>query len=530
MLFADASFNLTDAQAHVALAKALNLLAPEAILAAVACVVYLGGTFVPKRGLWGVVGLLGLGAALYASLLTRKGPLGHEIFCVPILVDNLAAFTRVVAIVSGMILLLLSWHELPERQAADHHASLLVLVAGLSLVGSANDLVTLFLALELISIPTYILLYLPRHDDASQEASLKYFMLSIFSSAMLLFGFSYLYGIVGSTNLSTILHTLNANAGLHENPAISGIALVTIVCGLGFRLTAAPFHFYAPDVYQGTANVSAAMLAYVPKVAGLVAILRTLGFVLPEGLSAPMRTIGVGLSDQTPVLFWILAVATMFVGNLMALRQEHVRRILAYSSVAHSGYILVALSAATYLRRVNGAPDGVEAALYYVLAYGAMTVGAFGVLAYLDSDERRIDTLDDLAGLSKERPILALVLAIFLFSMVGIPLTAGFLGKFQILLGVLAVEEAHATLYRVLAVLMAINAAMGGWYYLKIVATLYLRSAIKPFPVQRSLPAATTIGICLALTFAMTLPPFADMLRTVIGIAANNPTSVVVRR
>lgn len=506
-----------------ALAQAVWLLTPEMILAGFACLIFLGGTFVANRNLWGWVALLGFGAAFFDAYHSVTITGAQEIFGVPIVIDSLAQFTRFIAILSGLVLLLLSWFELGDRQAADHHACLLVLTAGVSLVGSANDLTTMFLALELISIPTYIMLYLPRADNAAQEAALKYFMLSIFSSAMLLFGFSYLFGMTGSTNISVILDTLNRNL-LHGNtPIVSSIALVTIVCGLAFRITAVPFHFYAPDVYQGVANVNAALLAYIPKIAGVVALLRVLGFVLPDEIIAPARTIGIGLSDQVPLLLWILAAVTMFVGNLLALSQNHVRRILAYSSIAHAGYMLAALSAAPYLRRVPGSPDGVEAVLYYLVAYGAMTVGVFAVLAYLDSDERRIDTLDDIAGLSTEHPMLALALAVFLFSLVGIPFTAGFTGKFFILFSTLAMQDGHAMLYRVLAVIIVVNAAIGGWYYLRIVAALYLRNAIKPFPAVARIPAVATIIICIALTVGLSIPPGLSWMQRAIKLAAKNP-------
>lgn len=519
------------------LVAAVGHLCPEMILAAAACVVFLGGTFVANRNLWGCVALLGLGAALVSATQTcydSAFPTGSALFGVPIVVDSLAQFTRYVSILTGAVLLLLSWHELGDRQAADHHACLLVLVAGVSMVGAANDLTTMFLALELISIPTYIMLYLPRHDNAAQEAALKYFLLSIFSSAVLLFGFSYLFGITGQTNLSAILHALNHNLydqghlGVVPNfPMASAIALVAIVCGLAFRVTAVPFHFYAPDTYQGVANVNAALLAYVPKIAGIVALLRLLGFVLPDGVVPPEPNraldIGAGLSDQTPLLLWILAVITMFVGNLLALRQDHVRRILAYSSIAHAGYMLAALSAATYLRRAGDGPDGIEAVLYYLVAYGATTVGIFAILAYLDGDERRIDTIDDVAGLSTEHPVLSLCLAIFLFSLIGIPLTAGFTGKFFILFGALAMPEPHATLYRVLALIIAVNAAIGGWYYLRIVASLYLRSALKPFPLVFRLPGLTSIAVCMLLTIGLSMPPGLTWIQKRISLAAKNP-------
>lgn len=508
--------------ANALLTQAVWLLTPEMILAGFACVVFLGGTFIANRNLWGWVALIGFAAAFIDARQSAIGPFGDGVFVVPVVVDSLAQFTRYVALASGVVLLLLSWRELGDRQAADHHACLLVLAAGVSLVGSANDLAAMFLALELISIPTYIMLYLPRATDASQEAALKYFLLSIFSSALLLFGFSYLFGIAGSTNISVILHTLSNQGPLADIPTASAIALVTVVAGLAFRITAVPFHFYAPDVYQGVANVNAALLAYIPKIAGVVALLRLFGFVVADGVVAPARFIGLALSEQTPLLLWVLAVVTMFVGNLLALRQEHVRRILAYSSIAHAGYMLAALSAAPYLRSAPDSPDGVEAVLYYLIAYGAMTVGAFAVLAYLDSDERRIDTLDDLAGLSTERPALAIALAIFLFSLIGIPFTAGFNGKFFILFGTLSIQEPHGTLYRVLGLIIVINAAIGGWYYLRILAALYLRSAIKPFPLEPRLPAIATIVICLTLTVGLSVPPGLTWMQRAVRQAANN--------
>src|SRR5205085_3310632 len=184
---------------------------------------------------------------------------------------------------------------------------LLLVTAGTALTAAAGELITLFLALELISIPTYVLLYLPRADRPAQEAAVKYFLLSIFSSALLLFGFSYLYGLTGTTNLAAILDALSGDAGGTAGLAL--VAVVMVVAGLGFRITAVPFHFYAPDVYQGTATANAALLAFVPKVAGFVALLRLLGFVLPSAPlagEADLHRVGTALSEQTPILLWFL--------------------------------------------------------------------------------------------------------------------------------------------------------------------------------------------------------------------------------
>ncbi|HXG12376.1 MAG TPA: proton-conducting transporter membrane subunit, partial [Gemmataceae bacterium] len=299
-----------------ALLQSFRVIVPEALLVLGACVLFLGGTFRASRNLWGGAALATLTAALATVLLTwpegadpdriaalitqlgadrfeererafeeldrigaaalpplreardqRKDPEVRErarrlveqiegrvlptIFASTLRLDRLSLFIKVVALAAGVVLVLVSWKELPDRQAAECFACILIITAGLSLVGSANDLVTLFVALELISIPSYVLLYLPRYDDAAQEAAMKYFLLSVFSSALLLFGFSYLYGLAGTTNLPAVAEALG-RAGPTGLPPVALVALVMIVGGLGFRITAVPFHFYAPDVYQGT--------------------------------------------------------------------------------------------------------------------------------------------------------------------------------------------------------------------------------------------------------------------------------------
>ena len=495
-------------QQSVALAELYRYLGPEMVLAAFSCLIFLGGTFRASRRTWGAVALLGLAVSFAVLVLgPRWADPSNETFILPVIFDGFANFVRGLAILSGVVLVLLSWDELSDKNASDYHACLLLLTAGLGLIGSANDLVTMFLALEMVSIPTYIMLYLPKHDNASKEASLKYFLLSIFSSALLLFGFSYLYGLTGSTNIAVMLNTLHeAGTSGSSVPAIAAIALITIVCGLGFRVTAVPFHFYAPDVYQGTSTVGAALLSYVPKIAGFAALLKIFGFVLPPGVQA-VSFIGTGLSTQIPILFWLLAVLTMFTGNLLALLQDNVRRLLAYSSIAHAGYMLMALAAAPYLRPQNDGPDGIESLLYYLIAYGAMTLGLFAVLVQLGTAEKPLENVDDLAGLSKTHPLLALLAALFLFSLIGIPLTAGFTGKFMVFFGAMSVPEANAAPYRWLALIGAVNAAIGGWYYLRIIAAMYLRNPLKPIEQPTRTPAWATVILCAVLTLGLSFPP-----------------------
>lgn len=500
-----------------ALVEFFPRLFPEAILVAAACFAFLGATMRASRNIWYLVSLgsLTVGLLIVLGQETVTGSVRLETLASPVVFDNLAWFIRVLAFGGGFLLVLFSWSEVPERQSADFLGCLLIAIAGLSLSGSANDAIGLFLSLEMISIPTYVLLYLPRHDEAAQEAAMKYFLLSVFSSAFLLLGFSYLYGLAGTTNLSGIVQVLGTTDP-NAPPALASVALIMVVAGLGFKITAAPFHFYAPDVYEGAPTVGAALLAFVPKAAGFVALLRVLGFVFPQAISVPAG-IGFAFGRQTPILLWFLAVITMFAGNLLALWQDNLKRLLAYSSIAHAGYMLVALAVAPYLRQSgrSGGADGVEALLYYLVAYGAMTIGAFAVISHLSTLDRPVETVDDLAGLSRTHPGIALVMVLFLFSLIGIPLTAGFTGKFLIFFGALAVpgEEARiTTLFLVLALLGMINAAIGAWYYLRIVAVMYLRASLRPVASKWCPAGLATLGICALLTLGLSLPPAADWL------------------
>lgn len=508
-----------------------QLIIPEMILGFTACVLFVLGCFKSSRTVSGVTALVGLGLSIAAHVMSRQyvtADLDPDLikaltFNGPLTRDMLGYLVRWMALGGGVLLVLFSFNEVRDGQAADYFACLLLILAGVSMVGAANDLIVLFLALELVSIPTYILLYLPRHNDAAQESAFKYFILSVFSSGLTLFGFSYLYGLTGSTNLAVLFDTLH-RTDARDLPAVANIAVITVLAGLGFRITAVPFHFYAPDVYQGAPTSAAALLAYLPKVAGFAAILRLLGFVTPAAIATGNGYIGMALSNQIPTVLWFLAVATMFLGNILALLQDNLKRLLAYSSVAHAGYMLVSLAVAPYLRGANGAiePDGVEALLFYLAAYGSMTIGAFAVISYLDSPQSPVDTVDDLAGVSVTHPVLALAMTVFMFSMIGIPLTAGFTGKFMIFFGAMSVPSPeHVMQARVLALLGMVNAAIGGWYYLRIVAVMYLRNPLRDLAGRKTVTAVATVGLCVLLTIGLSVPPGAQWLIDAARDAAN---------
>jgi NADH-quinone oxidoreductase subunit N len=487
--------------AEISLRDIFLLTAPEAFLLALACCIYLGGTVWKNRHLWAAVSLVGLGIAFV--LFWNRVPSGKVLPMVsPLWLDELAELVHLIAFVGGAILVLLFWETVSDEQAADFHACALILVNGLALLGAANDLITIFLALELISIPTYILLYLPRVGARPQEAAVKYFLLSIFSSALFLFGLSYLYGAHGKTNLMELF-----TAQYARGDAVSGltvIALVMVVAGLGFRITAVPFHFYAPDVFEGAPTSVAAMLAFVPKVAGFTALVRLLGF-----MHGPK--VGLVADANLAQLFWLLAAITMTAGNILALLQDNLKRILAYSSVAHGGYMLIGLAAAPNLRTTGARGlHGTEAVFFYLIAYGAMTIGAFAVLSYLRTPQREVETVDDLAGVGRTQPLVALAMSVFLFSLIGLPLTAGFSGKFLLFMSAIEAgspEAENRGLFIALAVIGALNAAISAYYYLRIVAAMYLRDAIKPLRPVFQIPAPLAIVVCLGLTIALGVYP-----------------------
>jgi NADH-quinone oxidoreductase subunit N len=448
--------------------------------------------------------------------------------------SRLSLFLKALAFLGGFILVLVSWDEVPDSHSGEYHGCLLLMVLGTGLCAAANDLVTLFLALELVSIPTYVLLYLPRSDPRSQEAAMKYFMLSIFSSALLLFGFSYLYGISGTTNIPALIEALNDARGSTAIRGVPLVALVLVVAGLGFRITAVPFHFYAPDVYQGTATACAAILAFIPKVAGFIVLVRILGFVPLEGARS--------VSDQLPILLWIMAAVTMSLGNVLAFLQDNVKRLLAYSSVAHAGYMLIGLAVAPKLERPP--PEvppmgGVEAVMFYLVAYGAMTIGAFAILSYLSTPDRPVETVEDLAGLGRSHPGAALLMMLFLFSLVGIPLTAGFIGKVNLFLGALSVpydpkvpvQVEQARLFVILAGIGALNAAIAAYYYLRIVAVMFLRDALKPIIKVRTWPVLVATWLCACVTLAAGIypRPLVQAIRTAVrGTSPEGPATVAI--
>jgi NADH-quinone oxidoreductase subunit N len=361
---------------------------------------------------------------------------------------------------------------------------MLLSLVGLMLCAGADDLIWLFLALELTSLPTYVMVTTSRRQLGAAEAGVKYFFLGAMAAAVFLYGFALIYGATGTTVLPEI-HEILAG-GRMADIGIAGFVLAIV--GIGFKIAAVPMHVYAADVYQGAATPVTAFLAYVPKAAGFAALILLLG------------AIGWPLEHQSPVftgLLWAMAVATMFVGNTLALMQTNVKRMLAYSSVAHSGYMLVGLVAGPgVVGESEGLimRNGIAAVLFYLVTYGVTNLGAFAVLSLLERDGDEAQKLSDLRGLARRRPAMAAVLALCVLSLTGIPPLVGFWAKLTI------IGSAISGGFYVLAVLTVINSAIAAFYYLKIVAVCYLQEPDEQVVMERGPgPVLAAVGSALVV-------------------------------
>jgi NADH-quinone oxidoreductase subunit N len=422
---------------------------PEAIVTATAILVLaIDATAGSRRARpwlpW--VTVVGLAVALASPVAYPSAGLAFGGFVV---VDQFTAFFRLVFVVLAAFTAIVAPTYLKREGVpdAEFHATVLFSTVGAMTIALSTDLITLFVGLELMSIPVYVLAGLQRRDRYANEASLKYFLLGAFSSAILLYGFAWLFGISGSTELAQVASAVG-KAGLASPEVVVALALVT--AGLGFKAAVVPFHQWTPDAYDGAPTPSTAFMSVAPKAAAFAAILRVMATAL-----------GPAQLDWALVVA-LLSVVTMTVGNVVALAQPNVKRMLAYSSIAHTGYILAGVAALA-----AGASAG-AAVLFYVFAYGIMNLGAFASLILLDLEGTRGATLDELNGLWSRHSAGALAFTIFLVNLTGIPPTIGFLGKFLMIQPVLDAGFAW------LAVAIALNAALAAFYYLRVVVHMFM--------------------------------------------------------
>jgi NADH-quinone oxidoreductase subunit N len=421
----------------------------------------------------GSIALVGTVAALASTWFMAQSP--GSAFSNMIRVDSFSIFFHVLVIAIAAVVILSSFEYMAVQRirAGEYYALILFGVVGMALMSSAVELVLIFIALEISSISTYILAGFRRNEASSAESSLKYFLLGSFATAFFLYGVALMFGATGSTNIDAISQALQNSPG----QLLVFMAIALMFVGLGFKVAAAPFHIWTPDVYEGAPAPVVGFMSTAPKAAAFAVLLRVL-----FAINAPGRF----------WLIWVAAALSMTLGNIGALVQSNVKRLLAYSSIAHAGYLLVAFAMTT----PDNSAAGVSAAMFYAASYAAMNVGAFAVVSHFANAGERYVTLEDYEGLGRSSPLLAATLTIFLLSLIGIPMTGGFFAKFYVFSAALKANLVGLTLIGL------VNSAIGAYYYLRIIVVMYMREPRKQVPVT---PIPFALGFALAISIIATL-------------------------
>lgn len=411
-----------------------------------------------KKGIFAPLSIAGLAAGMLAALLAYLNP--GPAFQNMLLVDGFATFFRVLVMGVGILSILSSSGYLRREgsKGGEFYALILFSIVGQSIMASANELIMIFIGLEISSIASYILAGYLRDDARNNESALKYFLLGSFATAFLLYGVAWIYGSTGSTNLMEIRRVLLTGG---QPIALVSTAAALIFVGLAFKISAVPFQSWAPDVYQGAPAPVSGFLSVGPKAAAFAILLRIF-----------MTAFGPIASTWMPFV-WGVALATMIVGNFAAILQSNIKRLLAYSSIAHAGYVLVAVTAD------SGA--GSAAAMFYLAAYAFTNLGAFAVVSYFSRKGEQFVKVDDFAGLAQRQPAMAAMMTIFMLSLIGVPLTGGFFGKFYIFKAALDSNLVWLT------VLGLLNSAVAAYYYLRILVVMYFK---EPGEAAENMPPA----------------------------------------
>ncbi|MGB6678690.1 MAG: NADH-quinone oxidoreductase subunit N [Terriglobales bacterium] len=445
---------------------------PEIVLAIFGMIVMVLDPFIDERHnqkMLGMVALVGSLAALVATLFQSQYP--GPGFWNMVQVDSFSVFFHflVAAITVVVILTSFEYMQVQGIRAGEYYALVLFSAVGMSLMSSAVELVLIFIALEISSIATYILAGFRRRAAISSESSLKYFLLGSFATAFFLYGVALMFGATGSTSIPTIADALHSQ----DIPLLAYLGVAFMFVGLGFKVAAAPFHVWTPDVYEGAPAPVVGFMSTAPKAAAFAVLLRVM-----FQADAPGRL----------WLIWVVAALSMTLGNIGALVQDNVKRLLAYSSIAQAGYMLIAFGALPN--------NGIAAVMFYTATYAAMNVGAFAVISHISGEGERYVTLEDYEGLGRRSPLLAGILTIFLLSLIGIPITGGFFAKFYVFSAALQANLVG------LVIIGVLNSAVASYYYLRLIVVMYMREAREDVPVS---PIPVGLGAALAISLAATI-------------------------
>ena len=456
----------------------LVTLLPELILIALVLTIITVDLFLSRTNKWLLTPLTVAGLILAGAACVVVWDVNESVYSGFYVVDDLSAFFKGTTIVIGIISVLFAPSYLIVRRIplGEFHMILVSALLGMCVLASAGDLITVFLGLELMTMPSYLLTGLHKTDRYSNEGGLKYFLLGSFASAIVLFGVSWLYGLTGTTNIDAIAAAVDGQ--------MSGALLVAVgflLVGGTFKIAAVPFHYWTPDAYQGAPTPITGFLSVGPKLGAVALLMRVFGEAL-----APLR-------GDWIAIFLVLTVLTMTIGNVVALTQVNVKRMLAYSSIAHTGYIMTGIAAYAHATTPEAAAQGIESVLFYVLGYAVMNIAAFAVVAMLQRDTRRFGGLNSFAGLASRSPGRAAAMGILMLSLTGIPPTVGFFAKLYVLLA--AVDAGLAWL----AVILVLNAALAAFYYLRVIVYMYMRD---PEPDPAAIDTSPFSSVALALSVA----------------------------
>ncbi|MFO7322027.1 MAG: NADH-quinone oxidoreductase subunit N [Chloroflexota bacterium] len=468
----------------------LGLTVPALSLALWACILLVIDLFIPRdrKSVTAWLAAGGVVFAFIANLLVYRDP--GVAFMGLFVADEFAGFLNIVVLLTAFIAILMSVDYLKRTgiERGEYYVLLLMTTSGIMFMNSANDLAVVFIALELLSIPLYVLAAFRAPEERSEEAGLKYFILGAFASAFFVFGAALIYGATGSSSLPVIVDAVGrALAGEGSSLLLLLMGSGLILAGLGFKVAVVPFHMWTPDVYEGAPTPVTAFMSVGAKVGGFAALLRILLVALPALTVAEGDAVA-GWQTAT----WVVAALTLILGNIVAISQTNIKRLLAYSSIAHAGYVLMAVAAAG----TPGVSDqATRAALIYLMAYMFTNLGAFAVAMAIEKDDGSGTSLDDFKGLGRSRPLLAAIMAVFMLSLTGIPLTAGFVGKWVVFQATI-----EAGLYT-LAVIGVLTSVISAFYYVRVIVNMFLEDG-EGDPAAAATPY---VQWAIYLTFAGTL-------------------------
>lgn len=460
----------------------LTVILPELVLMCWVFFMMMVDLFIPKdrKGMNAVLGLAGV-VITAATILFVMSYGEISSFNDSMRSDRFANFFKLLFTVTAALIILISrkYIEIERANWGEYYSLLLFAVAGMMVLVSATDLVTVYLGMEFMALTVYVLAGFLRNDVRSNEAALKYFLLGAFSSAILLYGIVLLYGVTGTTNLYKIASFLSANDN-YSNPILIA-ALVLLVSGFAFKVAAVPFHMWAPDAYEGAPTSITAFMSVGPKAASFAALLRVFLVALPI------------MKPHWVAIFWGVSAITMVVGNVVAVAQTNIKRMLAYSSIGHAGYILLGVVAGTKL--------GVAAVLLYMLVYIFMSIGTFAVIILLRKTGVKGDEIKDFSGFARRYPSLGLCMLIFLISLIGLPPTAGFIGKMYLFAAAVEAE------YYYLAVIGVLMSVVSLFYYMQVAKTMYIDDVIEGQELVPSRALTFVVYFCAAATLLIGMVP-----------------------